>query len=219
MRIIELSLVPIYLGHQPGLFEFLAARLAAIFDSPVRVHHPWFDPERSFDPSRSQYNSTHLLTSLLDHPPAGGEAKILGVTGVDLFVPVLTYVFGEAELGGRAAVVSLHRLCPEAYGLPPDPALLGERLLKEAVHELGHTLGLTHCQDSTCVMHPATYAEEIDLKSASFCLGCRDAAGLGRGPLSAGPSPYEPSPASLRLGGRPPAGPSPARQPLPFART
>ena len=79
--------------------------------------------------------------------------------------------------GGRRWYPSID-FAPEAYGLPPDPTLLGERLLKEAVHELGHTLGLTHCQDSTCVMHPATYAEEIDLKSASFCLGCRDAAGL-----------------------------------------
>ena len=179
MRITGLSLVPIYVGQRLGLLESLTARLGEIFALPVSVHHPWFDPESAFDASRSQYHSTRLLLSLLAAPGAGRAGKILGVTEVDLFVPVLTYVFGEAELGGRAAIVSLHRLRPEAYGLPEDPALLGERLLKEAVHELGHTLGLIHCPDPQCVMRPATYTEEIDLKSAGFCPRC-SAIALGR---------------------------------------
>jgi archaemetzincin len=172
----ELILVPIYLGHHQGLCEPLAARLAATFDRPVQVHHPWFDPEASFDPNRCQYNSTRLLAQLLTDPPWAGsappETKTLGITEVDLFVPVLTYVFGEAELGGQAALVSTHRLRPEAYGLPPDPALLAERLAKEAIHELGHTLGLTHCREDSCVMRPSTYAEEIDLKSDALCSAC-----------------------------------------------
>jgi archaemetzincin len=175
----ELILVPIYLGHHQGLCEPLAAQLATTFDRPVRVHHPWFDPEACFDQNRCQYHSTMLLAQMLTHPPwsgadAGGtgEPTTLGVTGVDLFVPVLTYVFGEAELGGRAALVSTHRLRPEAYGLPPDPVLLAKRLAKEAIHELGHTLGLTHCREASCVMHPSTYAEEIDLKSDALCSAC-----------------------------------------------
>jgi archaemetzincin len=98
--------------------------------------------------------------------------KILGVTGIDLFVPVLTYVFGEAQLDGRAAVVSSFRLDDRLYGLSPNPALLRERLVKETLHELGHTFGLLHCRDFECVMHSSTSVEEIDLKPAHLCGKC-----------------------------------------------
>ena len=92
---------------------------------------------------------------------------------MDLFTPVLTYVFGEAQLEGRAAVVSCHRLRSEAYGLPPNPRLLYDRLHKEAVHELGHTFGLLHCSSVGCVMRASRYSEEIELKEAAFCERCR----------------------------------------------
>ena len=196
MRNPALSVVPIYIGHRPGLLEFLAGRLSEIFERTVRVHPPWFDPETAFDATRGQYHSTRLLASLLTAPPAPEGTKILGIAGVDLFVPVLTYVFGEAELGGRAAVVSLHRLRPEAYGLPPDPSLLQERLLKTTVHELGHTLGLIHCPHPTCAMQPATYAEEIDLKAAAFCPACQEAAGRG---VAGGVAPKAPHLRGLNL--------------------
>jgi archaemetzincin len=101
--------------------------------------------------------------------------RILAVTSVDLFIPVLTYVFGEAQLGGPAAVVSTNRLRSEKYGLPPDPETLISRLEKEAVHELGHTFGLFHCSEPACVMHASTYVEEIDPKEASFCATCLQA--------------------------------------------
>ena len=142
-----------------------------ILDLEVSLRRPWFDPEASFDSSRGQYNSTQLLVQLLSDrlEPA---TKILGITSVDLFIPVLTYVFGEAQVDGPAAVVSIHRLRTEAYGLPADDDLLAERLKKDAVHELGHTFGLVHCFDPQCVMHASTYVEEIDLKSPMFCSGC-----------------------------------------------
>ena len=91
---------------------------------------------------------------------------------VDLYVPVLTYVFGEAQLDGKAAVVSTHRLRDELYGLPQNPQKLRERLEKEAVHELGHTFGLIHCPKPNCVMYTSTYAEEIDFKPMNFCETC-----------------------------------------------
>ena len=96
----------------------------------------------------------------------------MAVTTVDLYVPVLTYVFGEAQLDGKAAVVSTHRLRDELYGLPKNPQRLRERLEKEAVHELGHTFGLIHCHEPNCVMYTSTYAEEIDFKSTYFCETC-----------------------------------------------
>ena len=104
---------------------------------------------------------------------------MIGVTAADLFVPVLTYVFGEAQLGGRAAVVSTHRLRPEAYGLPADDDLLTARAEKEALHELGHTYGLLHCPAPDCVMRASTYAEEIDLKPAALCERCLAAVRAG----------------------------------------
>ena len=173
MRALPLTIdvVPIYLVHRHDLIERLMQRLRDSFRADVRRRKPWFDPERAFDVSRGQYNSRVLLKLLLDDPEAG-DGKIIGVTSVDLFAPVLTYVFGEAQLDGRVAVVSYHRLRPEAYGLAEDPALVTSRLETEAVHELGHTFGLVHCREQSCVMHASTYAEEIDLKTAAFCVGC-----------------------------------------------
>jgi len=92
---------------------------------------------------------------------------------VDLFVPVLTYVFGEAQLDGKAAVVSTFRLREEFFGLDADPKLERTRLLKEAIHELGHTFGLIHCRNYDCVMHSSTSVEEVDLKPTDFCEDCR----------------------------------------------
>jgi archaemetzincin len=167
-----IALVPIYLAERRGLLHRLAARLDEVFGLEVEVRRPWFDPERAFDPSRGQYNSTLLLAQLRSGPPDSEPARVLGMTNVDLFIPVLSYVFGEAQVPGRAAVVSLHRLNPELYGLPPDEERVIRRAEKEAVHELGHTFGLVHCLQAGCVMRSSTYAEDIDHKSAQFCDSC-----------------------------------------------
>jgi archaemetzincin len=86
---------------------------------------------------------------------------------------VLTFVFGEAQLDGNCAVVSTARLKEEFYGLPGRQELLRERLLKEAVHELGHTFGLRHCADWRCVMTSSHAVERLDVKGAEFCRACR----------------------------------------------
>jgi len=168
----QLLLVPIYCAGTAGLLEPLADRLASSFGLTVAQQKPEFDVEDAFDAERGQYSSRVLLQRLLAQT-APETTRVLGIAGVDLFVPVLTYVFGEAELGGRAAVVSSFRLNNELYGLPPDQGLLLARLCKEAVHELGHTFGLVHCHRSSCVMASSTYVEGIDLKSDAFCDRCR----------------------------------------------
>ncbi len=136
-----------------------------------------FNHHYAFDNIRDQYHSTRLLKGLekqLDHL----DKKILGITHLDLFIPILTYVFGEAHLEGPAAVVSDYRLNPQFYGLPPNPDLIKERLIKECIHELGHTLGLRHCPNPQCVMRTSTYVEEIDLKSDTLCSRCRKIANI-----------------------------------------
>jgi archaemetzincin len=166
-----LALIPFYCGASNTQLGSLALELEASFGLRVEQHAPAFDPEAGYDASRGQFNSRTLLALLLHHHP--GPGKLLAITDVDLFIPVLTFVFGEAQLGGRAAVVSSHRLAPDKYGLNPDPALLETRLLREAIHELGHTFGLVHCHDSRCVMASSPQVEGIDLKSSRFCSACR----------------------------------------------
>jgi len=99
--------------------------------------------------------------------------KTIGLFIVDLYIPILTYIFGQAFLNGRCGIASLYRLSNERYGMSADDALLLERFKKEVIHELGHTLGLIHCHVPTCVMRSSTYVEDIDQKSAKFCPGCR----------------------------------------------
>ena len=131
------------------------------------------DPSFAFDLYRNQYNSTSIISALIRQFEKH-EGKVLGITSVDFFVPVLTYVFGEAQLDGPIAVVSSYRLDDTLYGFPDNPKLLEERLIKEVVHELGHTFGLIHCHDYRCVMHSSTAVEEIDVKSERFCPACED---------------------------------------------
>lgn len=151
--------------------ESLSSVLAEVFDLPVELLNRPFSLTEGHDSVRNQYNSTWILSKLVEIVPEK-DCKVLAVTSVDLYVPVLTFVFGEAQLGGKAAVVSSFRLRDELYGLPANPRGLRERLEKEAVHELGHTFGIVHCRDPMCVMHSYTYAEEIDFKSKDLCKAC-----------------------------------------------
>jgi archaemetzincin len=98
---------------------------------------------------------------------------LLGLTAVDLYIPILTFVFGEAQMGGPCALASAYRLRQEAYGMASDPEILRERVLKEAIHELGHTLELTHCEDYRCAMASSHSVERIDLKEGNLCGLCR----------------------------------------------
>jgi archaemetzincin len=170
---------PIYLipllsaDGEPGLgrLEQLAASLARTFHGPCSIRPETLDITFASDERRGQYYSTAILQRLerMAHP----GTRVLGVAVADLFVPVLTFVFGEAQLEGGCAVVSLARLRDEFYGLAAREDLLRERLLKEAVHELGHTFGLRHCRDWECVMASSHAVERLDVKKAGFCAACR----------------------------------------------
>ena len=147
-------------------------RVSSKFGAPVReIDLPGV--EFAFDPVRNQYGSIAVLEMLARRCPADA-LKLLAVTGQDLFIPVLTFVFGQAQLGGRVAVVSLARLKQEFYGLPANREIFLERAYKEALHETGHTFGLVHCADRSCAMSLATNIRQIDLKQAAFCSTCSE---------------------------------------------
>ena len=158
----------------------LAAELAPIFRMPCQVRLERLEVAFARHRMRNQYYSTAILQAM--QPLVEPGARLLAVTSVDLYVPVLTFVFGEAQLSGGCAVVSLHRLREEFYGLPARQELLRERLVKEAVHELGHTFGLRHCDDWRCVMTSSHGVERLDVKGAEFCVQCGRAVAGARAP-------------------------------------
>jgi archaemetzincin len=163
-----------YVGATPEVerpaFEATRDRMAAECAAPVKeLALPGV--EFAFDAARRQYRSMDVLEMLARYCPADAW-KLLAVTERDLFVPVLTFVFGQAQLGGRFAVVSLARLRQEFYGLAPNPEILLERAAKEALHETGHTFGLVHCVDRSCAMSLATNVRQIDGKQAAWCPAC-----------------------------------------------
>jgi archaemetzincin len=106
-----------------------------------------------------------------------GAERVLGLTYVDCYVPGLNFIFGQAASGRREAFVALPRLCQSFYGLPEDPALFRQRAIKEVVHELGHTWGLSRCPDPRCVMHFSNSLHDTDVKGPGFCSQCRDRLG------------------------------------------
>ena len=151
----------------------VAEGLEAVFPLQVELATLAVDPEAVWDAERGQYYSTPLIELIVQAGILHDGDRILGMTEGDLFVPILTFVFGEAQVGGQGAVFSVARLRPSFYGLPEDQNLLRARAVKEAVHEVGHTLGLLHCQSYDCAMRACTNAGEVDLKPAALCPACR----------------------------------------------
>ncbi len=148
------------------LLDLVERGLAREFGLPILRHHGTQRPDQTFDPRRGQHSSGAILRWLLANRPIEAR-KLVAVTDVDLFIPVLTFVYGEALLNGAAAVVSTARLGDA------EPALLVPRLLKTCIHELGHTFGLVHCDDGRCVMRRSTNLAGVDMKTAAFCPDCR----------------------------------------------
>jgi archaemetzincin len=166
-----LQLLPI--GNvDDGLLKDLRPVIEETFLVHCKVLPVRLDPEFAFHGERQQYHSSEILHRMQSFLTTD-TWRILGIAGVDLYIPILTFVFGEAQMGGPCAVVSAHRLRQELYGLPHDPELFRQRVIKEAVHELGHTVNLTHCDDYRCAMAPSHAVEWIDLKERTLCSACR----------------------------------------------
>jgi archaemetzincin len=174
---INITLVPV--GPIPAdLLSWVADGLAEITGQNVVIGEAAPLPASGYNPRR-QYRGNALIAALrtLSYPAA---ERVLGLTDADCYVAGLNFVFGQATMGGQVAFVALPRLRQSFYGLPENPALFRERALKEAVHELGHTWGLSHCADVRCVMHFSNSLHDTDVKGTGFCPRCRDRLGWQR---------------------------------------
>jgi archaemetzincin len=166
-----IGLIPI--GPIDGeLLAWLQSRLPDLTGSPVHIGAEVPLPAHGFDPLRNQYQGDVLLAILRDLPyPNLG--RLLGFTDADCYAAGLNFIFGQAVVGGREAFVALPRLRQTYYGLEHNEELFRQRVLKEAIHELGHTWSLPHCPDPLCVMYFSDTLQDTDVKQLELCDRCR----------------------------------------------
>ncbi len=148
------------------LCEIFPKTICTILDSEIPT------PKDAYNSRRKQFHSSLILAKIHQYCEELVADRVLGITNVDLYVPRLNFVFGEAECPGKAAIISLYRLKPEFYGNPPNSTLFVQRSVKEAVHEIGHTLGLGHCREPSCVMFFSNSILDTDRKKSTFCKRC-----------------------------------------------
>lgn len=166
-------------NFEKSFLERIAIEITREYNLPVFNEGAHFDLSDFYDPMRRQYDGNLILREI-DSISTNEYVKKIGLFRVDLFIPILTYIFGQATLNGNTGIASLYRLRNEQYGMKKDDELLYERFRKVIVHELGHTFGLVHCHIPTCVMRSSTYVEDIDQKGHSLCSKCRDEIGLDK---------------------------------------
>ena len=153
------------------LLQNVVTELSKRFSSRIHVINLKMNMDDFFSIERGQYFSTQIIAEAIKLTDEF-NGKIILLTDVDLFVPVLTFVFGEAQLNGKHSILSVCRLHEEFYSGISNENLLFERTIKEALHELGHCYGLRHCIDWDCVMHSSPGIEEVDIKGNTFCRKC-----------------------------------------------
>jgi archaemetzincin len=158
-------------GIEEDVLAAMEQGLGRVYGSRVQRLPGLPEPDYAYDMQRGQHSSAHILRQLIGLVPKDA-ISMLGITQKDLFIPMLSFVLGQAQLGGPASVVSLARLHQHFYGLPPDRPLVLTRAVKEAVHEVGHTLGLTHCADGNCPMSLSNTVRHVDAKGTALCRNC-----------------------------------------------
>ena len=173
---IKIVIIPIGEADQYAL-DSIASALREIYGSETVINDTVPIPEKTYNARRQQYHATRILKALETSKPGGCDI-VLGVIDRDLYVPELNFVFGEADVLARIAVIGLPRLRQEYYGLEPDQDLFLLRAAKEAIHETGHTCGLGHCLDPRCIMHFSNSLRDTDRKEPGFCLECRNKCGF-----------------------------------------
>ncbi|MBW1979683.1 MAG: peptidase M54 [Deltaproteobacteria bacterium] len=154
-----------------AVLRIIAANLQAIFHLAVDLLPARATPEFAFSELRRQYHAALILNRL--GSSRRKQQRLLAVVNVDLFIPILTHVLGEAQMGGRAAVVSLHRLRERRDGGRVPLETFYDRAIKVAVHEVAHTFDLVHCKDRDCVMMLSTTPPDLDELPMFFCRYCK----------------------------------------------
>jgi len=165
----EILLIPVG-ADLPEVCGWLSEALPAIFGCVCRVGPALAWPAFAWNPRQRQY----LAEPILAQVQKGTASAALAIADLDLYVPGLNFVFGLADPGAARAIIALPRLRQGFYGLPEDEALFRERVLKEAVHELGHVYGLGHCPERRCVMAFSNSLRDTDDKSWRFCPRCQE---------------------------------------------
>jgi len=155
----------------PEMVAAVGREVQRVFRAQVEVGPLLSDLSFAFDAGRSQYHSTPILQRLAEASPPDA-LKVIALTEVDLFIPILTHVYGEAQLGGKACIVSTYRL-DSGPEILHHPDVFLDRMIKEAIHELGHTFKLRHCPDAACIMHYCRSEADVDRKSKDLCRYCR----------------------------------------------
>ena len=153
------------------IIEHIAKCISIRCGLTCRISKKIENPRYAYNDTRCQYNSKLILKRLLQQN-LRGTLRLIGVTPVDLYVPILKYVFGLAQIEGKCSIISLHRLYPRFYDQPSNPDLLLARVEKTVLHELGHTFGITHCRDRRCVMYSSVRIEDTDAQQPDFCPTC-----------------------------------------------
>ena len=153
------------------ILEHIAECISTRCGLSCRISSRMENPKYAYNDTRHQYNSKQILKHLLQKCTRE-TLRLIGVTSVDLYVPILKFVFGLAQIEGQCSIISLHRLYPQFYDQPSNSDLLLARVEKTALHELGHTFGITHCRDRRCIMYSSTRIEDTDFKQPDFCLTC-----------------------------------------------
>ena len=166
-----ITLVPVG-SVESKLLSWLARRLSEVLAQKVVIAEKIPLPSASYNSRRHQYQGSALLLMLSKKSIVGAE-RVVGVIGADCYAPGLNFIFGQARMGGREAIVALPRLHQSFYNQLEDTALFRARLLKEVVHELGHTWKLSHCANPQCVMHFSNSLYDTDIKEVDFCSRCQ----------------------------------------------
>ena len=152
------------------IYQTLCQHIHQVLGYPIETKSLLASVEFAFDSSRNQYHSTLILEKLAE-TASWPTIKILAITNVDLFIPILTHVYGEAQLGGKACIVSTYRLKEDFSSVNIQD--FKARIVKESIHELGHTFNLRHCPEKTCIMHYCRSLQDVDRKSDQLCRYCK----------------------------------------------
>ncbi len=171
LKKVNLLLIPLDQAKELKL-DFLLALLAEIFQIKANLGRPLKIPAEAYNYRRGQYNSSYILKRLGSILNLATNEKALLIADVDLYAEGLNFVFGEAEINGSLAIISVTRLRESFYGLPENEEIFQSRVKKEAIHELGHVFGLRHCSSSRCVMYFSNSLADTDRKSWNFCPRC-----------------------------------------------